>query len=173
VNHTAKLLASGILGTGVFLLTGQEPAPSGIFTLAQAEAGRTSYAETCGKCHTPTLLGRKGDGPVPRRQSPGYAAPAGELPPISSLSKAYQEFIGKRGYVPPLAGKFFIDRWGSKTAGQLVARFQETADYFLPKDADREITVNITAYILQENGAKPGNRPLTRTTDVVVSSVTR
>jgi mono/diheme cytochrome c family protein len=159
MKHKAKLLAAGILGTGVFLLTGQESAPSATFTQAQAEAGRASYAETCGKCHTPTLLGRKGE--------------PGELPPISSLSTAYQEFIGKRGYVPPLAGKSFIDRWGSKTAGQLIARFQETADYFLPKDADRETTVNITAYILQENGAKAGNHPLTRTTDVVVSSITR
>jgi len=153
------LLAAGILGTGLFILAGQEPTPSGIFTLAQAEAGHAAYESTCGKCHTPTLLGRKGE--------------PSELPPLSSLSVSYQEFIGPRGLVPPLAGKTFLDRWGSKTAGQLISRFQETADFFLPKDSDREITVNITAYILQVNGAKAGNRTLTRTTDVIVSSITR
>jgi hypothetical protein len=41
---------------------------------------------------------------------------------------------------------------------QLIARFDE-------------ITVNITAWVLQINGAKPGTRLLTRTTDVIVSSI--
>jgi hypothetical protein len=36
-----------------------------------------------------------------------------------------------------------------------------------------ETTVNITAYVLQVNGAKPGNRPMTRATGAVVSSLTR
>ena len=66
------------------------------------------------KCHTNTLMGRKGD--------------PGELPPLTSLSASYQKFIGPRGFVAPLAGKVFIDRWGAKTAAQLIARFQETVD---------------------------------------------
>jgi hypothetical protein len=148
-----------MIGAGLFTLAGQEPAPSGVFTLAQAEKGRAAYENTCGQCHTPTLLGRKGE--------------PGELPPLSSLSDSYQKFIGPRGFVPPLAGKTFLDRWGSRTAAQLVARFQETFDYFLPEGVDREANVDITAYVLQVNGAKAGNRPLTRTTDVVVSSITR
>ncbi len=159
MNHQITLLAAGILGAGLFILTGQEPTPSGIFTSAQAESGRTAYENTCGKCHTPTLMGRKGE--------------LGELPPVSSLSASYREFIGPRGFVAPLAGKTFIDRWGSKTAAQLISRFQETVDFFPPEGMDRETTVNIMAYVLQVNGAKAGNRPLTRTTDVVVSSITR
>jgi hypothetical protein len=35
-----------------------------------------------------------------------------------------------------------------------------------------ETTVNITAYVLQVNGAKAGTEPLTRTTGVIVSSIT-
>jgi mono/diheme cytochrome c family protein len=159
VNHKAMLLAASILGSGMFVLTGQQPAPSGVFTSAQAEAGRVAYENTCGKCHTPTLLGRKGD--------------PGELPPVSSLSASYQEFIGPRGFVRPLAGEEFINRWGSKTAAQLIARFQETVVSFPPEGMNDETTVNITAYVLQANGAKAGTRPLTRTTDVIVSSITR
>jgi hypothetical protein len=36
-----------------------------------------------------------------------------------------------------------------------------------------ETTVNITAYVLQVNGATPGTQPLTRATDVIVNSITR
>jgi hypothetical protein len=158
MNHKALMLAA-TAGFGLFIVAGQEPAPSAIFTSAQAEAGRAAYENTCGKCHTPTLLGRKGE--------------PGELPPVSSLSADYQKFIGPRGFVSPLAGQVFIDRWGSKTAAQLIARFQETVNVFPPEGMDRETTVNITAYVLQVNGAKAGSRPLTRTTDVVVSSITR
>ena len=152
---------AGILGAGLFVLSGQQPTPSGTFTSAQAEAGRAAYERTCGQCHTSTLLGRKGD--------------PGELPPISSLPAHWQKFIGPRGYVAPLAGKVFIDRWGGKTAGELIARFQETVDDPVLKfeGMNEETTVNITAYVLQVNGAKAGTQPLTRATDVVVRSITR
>ena len=162
------IAVAGIFGSGLVILTAQQPrlaaqppASSGVFTSAQAEAGRLAYERTCGKCHTNTLLGRKGD--------------PGELPPLSSLSASYQKFIGPRGFVAPLAGKVFIDRWGGKTAGQLIARFQETVDdpYFQFEDMNAETTVNITAYVLQVNGAKAGTEPLTRTTGVIVSSITR
>jgi hypothetical protein len=153
------MLSAAILASGIFVLTGQQTTSSGVFTSAQAEAGRVAYESTCGQCHTATLLGRKG-------------AP-GELPPVGSLSDSYQKFIGPRGFVSPLAGRDFIDRWGSTTAARLIARFQETVDFFPPEGMNGETTVNITAYVLQINGAKAGNRPLTRTTDVIVSSITR
>jgi mono/diheme cytochrome c family protein len=155
------ILLVGILASGLLLLTAQPPTLPAVFTSAQAEAGRLAYERTCGKCHTPTLMGRKGD--------------PGELPPLSSLSASYQKFIGPRGFVPPLAGKVFIDRWGGKTAGQLIARFQETVDdpYFKFEDMNDETTVDITAYVLQINGATTGTEPLTRTTAAIVRSITR
>ncbi len=159
MTHKALLL-SAILASGLFALTGQQSTPSGVFTAAQAEAGRLAYERTCGKCHTPTLLGRKGE--------------PGELPPLSSLSASYQKFIGPRGFVAPLAGKIFIDRWGGKTAAELIARFQETVDdpYLQFEGMNDETTVNITAYVLKVNGAKEGTQPLTRATAVIVKSIT-
>lgn len=160
------LTVAAILGSGLFLLTAQQPAtttgatsPSGVFTASQAEAGRAAYEDTCGKCHTPTLLGRKGD--------------PGELPPLASLSASYREFIGPRGYVAPLAGKDFLDRWGTTRVSELIARFQQTVPAFPPEGMDDETTVNITAYVLQVNGARAGTQPLTRSTRVLVGSVTR
>jgi cytochrome c len=148
-----------MLGTGRLILTGQHQTAPGVFTSAQAEAGRKAYENTCGRCHTYTLLGRKGD--------------ADELPPVSSLPAAYRKFIGNPNHVPPLAGRAFLDRWGEKTAAELIARFQVTASdpFFQFEGMNDDTTVNITAYVLQVNGAKAGTQPLTRTTGVVVNSL--
>lgn len=135
------------------LLTAQPPAPTGLFTAEQAQAGRALYERTCGQCHTPSLMGRKGAGST-------------ELPPVSSLSESWQNFIGPRGWVPPLAGGEFLNRYGGKSVAQLIARFQETVDdpYLKFQGVDSAFTVNLTAYILQMNGAKPGTVSLTRET---------
>ncbi len=155
------LVAVAILGSGRLILTGQQQTAPGVFTSAQAEAGRTEYEHTCGKCHTYTLLGRNGE--------------EGELPPVGSLSAAYQKFIGNPNHVPPLAGKTFLSRWGEKTAAELIARFQITvSDPFFQFDGiNDDTTVNITAYVLQMNGAKAGTKPLSRATSVVVNSIVR
>lgn len=158
MNGKAILLAVILLGSERLVLTGQQTAP-GVITSAQAEAGRTAYQNTCGKCHTHTLLGRKGE--------------EGELPPVSSLSAAYRKFIGNPNRVPPLAGKVFLSRWGEKTAAELIARFQITASdpFFQFEGIDDDSTVNITAYVLLMNGAKAGAQPLTRATRAVVNSI--
>ena len=159
MNRSAALLAAAIVGSCFFGLTAQQPIGSGGFTAAQAEAGHTEYANTCGRCHTYTLLGRKGD--------------PGELPPISSLSAADQKFVKDPPAVPPLAGPVFLSRWGTKTAAQLITRFQVTVSdpNFHFEGVTDETTVNITAYVLQVNGAKAGTQPLTRTTKGLVNSL--
>ncbi len=163
----ALLLAAAVLGSGLFVLTGQQPAPSGAFTSAQAEAGRKAYENTCGKCHTPTLLGRKGD--------------PGELPPVSSLPAYMQDMAS--GIVPPLAGSDFINRWGSNTTAQLIDRIEQAVGAFPPEGTNIPVpghapaesdptSVNITAYVLQVNGAKAGTQPLTKTIAAIVRSIT-
>jgi len=159
VKRKVILLAVAILGSGRLVLTGQQQTPPGVFTSAQAEAGRTAYENTCGKCHTYTLLGRKGE--------------EGELPPVGSLSAAYQKFIGNPNRVPPLAGRAFLSRWGGKTVAELIARFQITASdpFFQFEGINDDTTVIITAYVLQRNGAKAGPQQLTRATGAVVNSI--
>jgi hypothetical protein len=152
-------LSVTLLVSGCFVVNGQKPAAPAVFTAAQAEAGRTAYENSCGKCHTYALLGRKGED--------------GELPPLASLSASYQKFIGAANRVPPLAGKVFLSRWGQKTAAELIARFQITASdpFFQFQDMDDDAVVKITAYVLKMNGAKPGDQPLTRTTNQVINSL--
>jgi hypothetical protein len=160
IHRTALLV--GILASGLATLSAEEPT-TGVFTSEQAEAGRADYDRTCGRCHTPSLLGRNGD--------------PSELPPLDSLSADDQKFIRNRGFVfvPPLAGKEFLDRWGDSTAAELIARFQITVDdgFFGFTNITDETTVNITAYVLQVNGAKAGSQELTRTTGDIVNLITR
>jgi hypothetical protein len=167
LKHNALLIAAALLGSGLFVLTGQQPAPSGVFTSAQAEAGRKAYEDTCGKCHTPTLLGRKGD--------------PGELPPVSSLPVYMQEMAS--GPVPPLAGADFIDRLGSRTTAELTERINQAVGAFPPEGTNIPVpghapaesdptAVNITAWVLQVNGARAGTVPLTKTTAIIVRSIT-
>ncbi len=151
--------ASAIAACGLMVRAGQEAVPAGVYTEAQAAKGKLTYENTCGKCHTYNLLGRRGED--------------GELPPVSSLSTAYQGFIGNPTHVPAFAGKVFLSRWGQKTVAELIARFQVTASdpFFQFQGMDDQAVVNITAYVLQVNGAKAGTQPLTRTTGDIVNSV--
>ena len=128
------------------MLTGQEAAKPSVFTAAQAEAGRTSYENSCGKCHAYNLLGRTGQ--------------EGELRPVSGLSGDYQQFIRRSGRVPPFAGKTFLSRWGQKTAAELIARFQITAnDSVLQFEGmNDDVVVNITAYVLLSDHGIPNFR---------------
>ena len=153
------IFAVTLLAPGRLLLTGQEAVRPLVFTAAQANAGRTLYQNSCGRCHSYSLLGRTGQ--------------EGEFPSVSGLPAAYQDFIRKSGGVPPFAGKTFLSRWGQQTAGELAARFQITADdpFFQFEGMNEDVVVNITAYVLQMNGAKPGRQSLTKTTAAVINSI--
>ena len=158
MDHRTLLSVAGLC-LAVTVVSGQQSDGGRIFTSAQAVAGRVAYEKSCGRCHTLTLMGRQGN--------------PDERPTVSSLSDADRKFIADfNNRVPPLAGKAFLQRWGSKTAAQLVARFQEAKFSFkeagLTNDED---IVRVTAYVLQVNGAKPGSQALTRETGAAINSV--
>ena len=158
MNHRTPLSFAGLC-LAMTAVSGQQSDGGRIFTSVQAVAGRVAYEKSCGRCHTLTLMGRQGN--------------PDERPTVSSLSEADRKFIADYdNRVPPLAGKAFLQRWGSKTAAQLVARFQEAKFSF--KEAgltDDEDIVRITAYVLQVNRAKPGSQALTRETSAAINSV--
>jgi hypothetical protein len=158
VDHRTILSVAGLC-LAVTVLFGQQSDGSRIFTPEQAGAGRVAYEKSCGRCHTLTLMGRQGD--------------PDERPTIDSLSDADRKFLADfNNRVPPLAGKVFLQRWGSRTAAQLVARFQEAKFSFQEAGlTDDDDIVRITAYVLKVNGAKPGNQALTKETAVAVNAV--
>jgi hypothetical protein len=144
--------ATFIAGSGFRILTAQPAPPPAIFTAAQAAAGKAEYQNDCHNCHTDKLTGRVGD--------------PGELPPVSALDAGAQKMIqGYGGNVPALAGPKFMARWGAKTTKGLSARIMVAAGL------DEQRYLNITAYVLEFNGARPGTQALTKDTAVEVTSV--
>jgi mono/diheme cytochrome c family protein len=148
--------AIAVLGFGLFVLTGQQPAtPPTVYTSAQAEAGQAAYASSCQKCHTETLIGRDGTGDIPEFLQP-YA---GKIPPLAGTNSAF---------IP------FLTKWGPQKTDVLYRRIREAVGGFPPpgRKLDEELCLQLTAYVLQVNGARPGTQPLTAATTVEIRSIT-
>jgi mono/diheme cytochrome c family protein len=151
---TKKLLvaATAVAGFGCLVLTGQQTAPPTVYTAAQAVAGRTAYQSSCAKCHTDTLIGRDGTGEIPEFLLP-YG---GKIPPLAGANSAFAPFMTK---------------WGPRTTKDLSSRIKEAIGGFPPQDLDEKTYLNLTAYVLQANGARPGTQALTAATAVEIRSV--
>ena len=147
--------ATAIAGFGVLFLTAQQTAPPPVFTAAQAAGGRAAYQSSCEKCHTYLLIGRDGTGEIPAFLQP-YA---GKIPPLAGANAAF----------PP-----FMTKWGTRTTKDLYSRIRGAVSGFPPPDyrLDDELYLNLTAYVLQTNGARPGNQALTTATAVEIRSIT-
>ena len=157
MHRNTMILVCSLASLAFVVVSGQQSGALGAFTVAQAGAGRRAYEKTCCRCHTTSVLGRKGA--------------AGELPPVESLSASDQEFIRRYGPVPALAGPAFVARWGGKTVAQTIARFHEGVQAFPPDGRNEQTAVEIVAYALQVSGAKPGDRPLLKSSEVTVGSL--
>jgi mono/diheme cytochrome c family protein len=153
------VLPIALFGTGLLTATAQKTAPPSVFSAAQAEAGQAAYEKSCGQCHTYSLRGRKGE--------------EGEVPPAASLPDPYLKFIGPRLRVPALMGKDFVDKYGQKPLADMFTLFRGAADTTPVSELHMsdDTVVEITAYILRMNGAKPGNQALTRATSVAFNSI--
>lgn len=160
MNRRIVVAAIVLLGPAELLtITGQTTSAPAVFTAEQAEAGRAAYENSCGRCHTYTLQGRKGE--------------EGELPPLASLPAPFLKFIGTPIHVPPLMGKGFVRGYAQKTIAEMFSLFRGAADTTPVSELHMsdDTIVDITAYILQKNGAKPGNQPLTAKTSALFGSV--
>jgi hypothetical protein len=79
--------------------------------------------------------------------------------------------------IPPLAGANaayppFLTTWGAKTTQDLSRRILVAVGGFPPEGRDAQTHLNLTAYVLEVNGAKPGTRPLTADTAVEIRTLT-
>ena len=78
MGHGAFLSVAGVC-LAATVVSGQQSDKSRSFTSAQAVAGRVAYEQSCGRCHTLTLMGGQGK--------------PDERPKVSSLSDADRKFI--------------------------------------------------------------------------------
>jgi alcohol dehydrogenase (cytochrome c) len=106
---------------------------AGIYTAAQATAGRATYQASCSGCHAEDLSGQ------------------------NSASA--------------LAGGLFMSSWGDRTPSDLVSFLEGAMPPSNPGGLGEQAYVNVTAFILDFNGARPGNQPLTAATKVAIRSI--
>ena len=72
---------------------------------------------------------------------------------------------------PPLAGPNFMNTWRNRTTSDLVSRIKTTMPITNPGSVSEQEAVNVTAYILQANGASAGSQALTAGTLVPIGAV--
>src|ERR1700684_2096899 len=70
-----------------------------------------------------------------------------------------------------LAGGLFLSSWGDRTAGDLIAFLEGAMPPSNPGSLGEQAYVNVTAFILDFNGAHPGTVSLTAAAKVVIRSV--
>ncbi len=70
-----------------------------------------------------------------------------------------------------LAGGLFMSSWGDRTPSELVSFLEGAMPPGNPGSLGEQAYVNVTAFILDFNGARPGNQPLTAASKVAIRSV--
>jgi alcohol dehydrogenase (cytochrome c) len=106
---------------------------AGVYTAAQAAAGRATYQASCSGCHGADLSG------------------------LNSASA--------------LAGGLFMSSWADRTPSDLVMFLEGAMPPGNPGSLGEQAYVNVTAFILDFNGARPGNQPLTASSKMAIRSV--
>src|SRR5947207_13825615 len=75
------------------------------------------------------------------------------------------------GDAAPLAGSEFMGSWGRRSPSELLSFMQLTMPPTRPGALSQEEYVNITAFVLQQNGAVAGAQPLTATVDAAIGTM--
>jgi alcohol dehydrogenase (cytochrome c) len=70
-----------------------------------------------------------------------------------------------------LAGGLFMSSWGDRTTGDLIAFLEGAMPPGNPGSLGQAAYVDVTAFILDFNGARPGRQPLTSAAKVLIRSV--
>ena len=81
-----------------------------------------------------------------------------------------QDFEGT-GDSPPLAGGTFMIKWGPRMVSELFGHSLQTMPPTNPGSLGETAGLNVTAYILQANGAQPGSQPLTAASTTRINTI--
>jgi alcohol dehydrogenase (cytochrome c) len=108
-------------------------------------------------------------------QTPGpftaAQADAGRAAYAANCIACHQANLAGEGDALPLAGKTFIAAWRNRTAADLYNTIRTSMPYGNPGSLDAATYANLTAFILQANGATPGSTAFTPASAVKISAV--
>jgi PQQ-dependent dehydrogenase (methanol/ethanol family) len=97
-------------------------------------------------------------------------AAAGRTTYQASCAGCHVEDLRGRFEAPQLAGSNFMSAWSSRTTRDLFMRIQATMPPTNPGSLTPQDYVNLTAFLLEANGIRAGNQPLTPATNVTIGS---
>lgn len=93
-------------------------------------------------------------------------ANAGRAAYVTNCMACHQANMAGEGDALPLVGKTFMAVWGNRTTKDLYETIHTSMPYGNGGSLDAKTYTDLTAFILQSNGSKPGNDPLTTGTAV-------
>lgn len=79
--------------------------------------------------------------------------------------------LGGRNEAPQLAGSNFMRAWGARTTSDLAAYIESTMPPGNRGNLGQETYLNLVAFLLEANGARAGDQPLTRAATSLIGSV--
>src|SRR5687768_9203716 len=89
----------------------------------------------------------------------------------ANCAACHRSDLGGLNEAPQLAGGNFMNTWRERPVSVLVARIDQTMPPTNPGAVSEAMAADIVAYLLQANGAVPGNQRLTPTTTALVGEV--
>src|SRR5689334_6081692 len=114
------------------------------------------------------LFGQQaGTGPFTAQQ-----ADAGRAAYQANCAGCHAADLSGIGNALPLAGTPFVSGWGNRTVGDLVGFMEGAMPPNNPGGLGEQNYLNITAFILQTNGARAGNQPLAGNSTVAIRTIT-
>ena len=98
-------------------------------------------------------------------------ATAGAAAYQTNCATCHQPDLKGSGTAPTLAGPEFMGGWGTRTTRDLLTFIQLTMPPASPGALGADVYANITAFILQSNGARPGTQTLTENARVPINTI--
>src|ERR1700683_2922526 len=98
-------------------------------------------------------------------------ADAGRTAYQASCASCHNADLSGSGNAAPLAGAVFMGGWGNRTTQDLVGFMAGAMPPTNPGSLTDATYLNITAFILQYNGSRPGNQAITASTNVAIRTV--
>ena len=98
-------------------------------------------------------------------------ADAGRAAYVTNCMACHQANMAGEGDALPLVGKTFMAAWGNRTTKELYETIHTSMPYGNGGSLDAKTYTDLTAFILQSNGSKPSNAPLTTSTAIKLSMI--
>jgi alcohol dehydrogenase (cytochrome c) len=119
-------------------------------------------------------LGILGSAQQPSNESSVYTAAqaaSGKALYDAQCAACHQATLVGSNEAPQLAGGNFLGTWRTRTAAELIERTARTMPPQSPGSVSPAQAADIVAYILQANGARPGNTRLAATSTAAIGAV--